>query len=242
MKKLTIFLLAGLLIASLLAGCATNGTSSQTDGTSSQTEGSSNQTTESSSQTTESSSETSESSSETTTTETEATPTPIPAESAAFEGTADEVLDLLISKTIEKKVVADEELNGIKCYYKKVDADSCQDILGLAPGEFASELEDAVESKPEGSWFAHSIVMIKCNPGVDAAAMAEKISKGTNPARFGCIKAETVVVGQAGQYILLCASFKTTSDAVYTTFSELSAVTATRIDRENDWSGGGLGG
>ena len=167
-------------------------------------------------------------------------PTPIPSDKAAFTGTAEEILNQLISKTVEKKVVAEEELGGIKCYCKNVDADSCQDILGLTPDEFAADVEAAIESKPEGSWFAHSIVVIKSKTGVDAAALADKISKGTNPARFGCIKAETVVVGQAGQYILLCASFQTTSDAIYSTFSELSAVTANRIDRENDWSDGGM--
>ena len=170
----------------------------------------------------------------------DATTTPVQNDKASFEGTSDEILNQLISKTIEKKVIADEELKGIKCYNKKVDADSCQDILGLTPDEFAADVESAVESKPEGSWFAHSIVLIKGKDGVDAAALADQIAKGTNPARFGCIKAEAIVVGYAGQYIVLCAGFKTTSDAIYSTFSGLSAVTAVRIDRENDWSGGGL--
>lgn len=242
MTKLILSLLAVLLTGTMLAGCATNGSDkdtipSNTDATTSETK-----TTTSETETTTSETETTTSETETTTSETEASTTPKPSEASAFEGTADEILDQLISKTIEKKVIADEELSGIKCYHKKVDADSCQDILGLTPDEFASDLEDAVESKPEGSWFAHSIVVIKCKIGVDAAALAEKISKGTNPARFGCLKAEAVVVGQAGQYILLCASFQTTSDAVYATFSELSAATTTRIDRANDWNGGGLGG
>jgi hypothetical protein len=164
----------------------------------------------------------------------------VPSDKDAFEGTAEEILDQLISKTIEKKVLADEELNAIKCYDKKVDADSCLDILGLTPDEFSADVEYAVESKPEGSWVTHSIVLIKGKNSVDIAALADQISKGTNPARFGCIKAEAVVVGYAGQYIVLCASFQTTSDAIYSTFSELSAVTAVRIDRENDWNDGGM--
>ena len=221
MKKLAILLLAFILAGTMLVACATNGSGS--DATSSSTE-------------------VTTSSTDATTSSTEVTPTPIPSDITAFEGTAEEILDQLISKTIEKKVIADEELKNIKCYSKPVDADSCQDILGLSPDEFAADVAAAVESKPEGSWFAHSIVVIKSKNGVDAAAMAEKISKGTNPARFGCIKAEVVVVGYAGQYIVLCAGFKTTSNAVYSTFSELSAVTTTRIDRENDWSDGGLGG
>jgi len=169
-------------------------------------------------------------------------PTPEQTDKTAFTGTADEILNQLISKTIEKNVLAVEELKDITCYNKEIDADSCLDILGLTPEKFAADVASAVEAKPEGSWFAHSIVVVKIKDGVDAAALADQISKGTNPARFGCIKAETVVVGYAGQYILLCASFQTTSDAIYTTFSELSAVASIRIDRENDWNDGGLVG
>ena len=172
--------------------------------------------------------------------ENDATPTSGQNDQAAFTGTADEVLNQLITKTIEKKVLADEELSGIKCYNKNVDADSCQDILGLTPDEYAAEVAAAVESKPEGSWFAHSIVLIQGKDGIDVASLASRIAKSTNPARFGCLKAEAVVVGYAGQFIVLYSGFKTTSNAIYSTFSELSTVTAIRIDRDNDWSGGGL--
>ena len=167
-------------------------------------------------------------------------PTPAPTDKTAFEGQINEILNQLISQTIAKKTLADEELKDITCYDKPVDAESCQDILGLTPDEFASGVVSAIESKPEGSWFAHSIVLIQCKDGVNIAALAEQISKNTNPARFGCIKAESVVVGYAGQYIILCASFQSTCDAVYTTFCELSAVPSMRIDRENDWDGGGM--
>jgi hypothetical protein len=167
-------------------------------------------------------------------------PTPTSNDQAAFDNPANEILDQLINQTIDKKTLANEELKDITCYDKPIDADSCLDILGLTPAEFATNIVSAVESKPEGSWFAHSIVLIECQDGVDVAALADQISKGTNPARFGCIKAEAIVVGYAGQYILLCASFQNTCDALYTTFSDLSALPPSRIDRENDWNGGGM--
>ena len=168
------------------------------------------------------------------------TPTPVPSDPAAFDGQISEILARLISKTIAKQSIADEELKDITCYDKPVDADSCKDILGLTPDDFAADIVTAVESKPEGSWFAHSIVLVQCSDNCDVAALAEQISKGTNPARFGCIKAEAVVVGYAGQYIVLCANFQNTCDAIYATFGELSALPTTRIDRENDWNGGGM--
>lgn len=168
------------------------------------------------------------------------TPATTTGDKAAFEGQANEILDLVISQTIASKNLADEQLKGITCYDKPVDADSCQDILGLSPADFATNVVTAVESKPEGSWFSHSVVLIQCKDGIDVATLADQISKGTNPARFGCLKAEAVVVGYAGQYILLCASFQTTCDAIYATFGELSSLPATRIDRENNWNGDGM--
>lgn len=168
------------------------------------------------------------------------TPSPEPSNKIAFEGQPDEILNKLINQTIEKKNLADEELKDIICYDNPVDSESCLDILGLTPTEFASSVVTAVESKPEGSWFAHSIVLIQCQDDIDVAAMANKIAKGTNPARFGCIKVEAVVVGYSGQHIILCASCQTTCDAIYATFSESSALQSTRIDRENDWNDGGM--
>ena len=172
----------------------------------------------------------------------EPTPTTAPSDPAAFDGQVNEILARLISETIAKKSIADEELKDITCYDKPVDADSCQDILGLTPAEFSADILSAVESKPEGSWFAHSIVLIQCKDQVDVAALADQISKGTNPARFGCLKAEAVVVGYAGQYIVLCASFQKTCDAIYAMFGALSAVQSSRIDRENDWKCAGMQG
>ncbi|NLM76632.1 MAG: hypothetical protein GX173_00905 [Ruminococcaceae bacterium] len=168
------------------------------------------------------------------------TPTTEPSSLSAFEGPVNDILDRIINDTIAKNILVDEELKGITCYEKSVDPDSCQDILGLTPAEFTSDIEAALEAKPDGSWFAHSIVLIRCKDGSDVAALAECISQGTNPARFGCIKAEAIVTGYTGQYILLCASFQNTCDAIYTTFTELSALPVKRIDRENTWNGDGM--
>jgi hypothetical protein len=239
MKRLALLILAVFMAITLLAGCATSGSSSDPTAAPTSSNDPTPAPTTSNDPTPKPTTNNDPTPKPTTINEVTPTPTPRPSDKAAFTGTTDEILNQLISKTIGKKILADEELKSIKCYKKKVDADSCQDILGLKPDEFAVDVETAIESKPDGSWFAHSIVLIKGKNGVDVAALAKIIAKGTNPERFGCIKAEAVVVGYAGQYIVLCASFKTTSDAVYSTFSELSAVKANRIDRENDWSGSG---
>jgi hypothetical protein len=167
------------------------------------------------------------------------TPTPSTNGESAFEGQVNEILDQMINRTIEEKNLDDEELKNIACYDKPIDSDSARIFSGWRR-PYSHPQWRPQESKPEGSWFAHSIVLIACKESADVAALAGQISKGTNPARFGCIKAEAIVVGYAGRYILLCASCRNTCDAVYATFSEMSAVPATRIDRENDWDGGGI--
>lgn len=89
------------------------------------------------------------------------TPTTEPSSLSAFEGPVNDILDRIINDTIAKNILVDEELKGITCYEKSVDPDSCQDILGLTPAEFTSDIEAALEAKPDGSWFAHSMPVSK---------------------------------------------------------------------------------
>ncbi|MEA4832196.1 MAG: hypothetical protein VB118_06235 [Oscillospiraceae bacterium] len=160
----------------------------------------------------------------------------------AFNGKAGDILDQIIKKAIELDTDKEYGIESIECSHNAIDSDNCTDILGLTTEEFTAGVEEAVESKPEGSWFTHSIVVVKAKDGTDAAALAEKIVKNTKPNRFGCLKPEAIVGGYAGQYIVFTASSSTSCEAVYQALSALSAIAPTRIDRTNDWSGGGLNG
>jgi len=67
------------------------------------------------------------------------TPTPGPSEKAAFAGTTEEILKLLISKTIERKAVSDEEPKRLKSYFKAMETESGQDNPGHTTTQFAVE-------------------------------------------------------------------------------------------------------
>lgn len=161
---------------------------------------------------------------------------------AAFTGTAQEVLDALIAKAISIDTDKEYGIGSIECTDTPVDADSCTDILGLTTDEFNSMVESAVESKPDGSWWKHSVVVIKVKPGTDTAALADKIVKGTKPDRFGCLKAGMIVGEYAGEYILLVVSDEALCEVVISAFEQLSAVKPVKISRTNDWSDGGFFG
>lgn len=158
----------------------------------------------------------------------------------AFTKTAREVLDAVVAKAIELDTDKEYGIKSIACTDTPVDEDTCTDILGLSTEEFNAKVESAMESKPDGSWFTHSVVVIKVKDGADVASLAETIVKNTKPNRFGCLKPEAIVGGYAGQYIFFTASARSSCEAVFSAVQALSAITPVRIDRTNDWSGGGL--
>lgn len=164
------------------------------------------------------------------------------AEKPAFTGTSVEVLDLIVATAIELDTDKEYGIGTIACTDTAVDADSCTDILGLTTEEFNAKVESATESKPDGSWYTHSVVVIKVKDGVDVTALAEQIVKNTKPDRFGCLKPESIVGCYAGQYIIFAASDSTICEAVFSAVKTLSAVEPVRIDRTNDWDGGGFFG
>ena len=78
----------------------------------------------------------------------------------AFTGTVDEILDLIVKKAGELDSANEYNISTIACSHSVVDIDSCDTILGLEDKEFEDYVEAAVESKPDGSWFTHSVVVV----------------------------------------------------------------------------------
>lgn len=164
-----------------------------------------------------------------------------PAE-AAFDGTAQQVLDSVVTAATELGKNQEYGMHSIACTDTPVTEDTCTDILGLSTEDYLAKVESAVESKPNDSWFNHSVVVIKVKDGADTAEIADTIIKNTKPNRFGCLKPESIVGCYAGQYIIFSASSAEICENVITAVKNLSAVEPTRIDRENDWSGGMMDG
>ncbi len=177
-------------------------------------------------------------------TEITSTTEPTPVVKAAFEGTIEEILDAIVAKAIELDTDPEFGIASIECTPTVVDAERCETVLGLTEDEYAQYIDSAIESKPNGSWFTHSIVVIKLKEGTDVATVANKIVMNTKPNRFGCLKPRAIVGAFAGDYVVFAASSETSCEAVYAAVEALSAVESTRIDRENDWnsSGGLMGG
>ena len=132
-------------------------------------------------------------------------------------------------------------ISTIACSHSVVDIDSCDTILGLEDKEFEDYVEAAVESKPDGSWFTHSVVVVKLRDGVDVKTVAEKIVSKTEAVRFGCLRPEAIVGAYTGNYVVFTTSGKGICESVYEAVKELSGTDVTRVDREKNWSDSGLG-
>lgn len=159
----------------------------------------------------------------------------------AFTGTVDEILDLIVKKAGELDSANEYNISTIACSHSVVDIDSCDTILGLEDKEFEDYVEAAVESKPDGSWFTHSVVVVKLRDGVDVKTVAEKIVSKTEAVRFGCLRPEAIVGAYTGNYVVFTTSGKGICESVYEAVKELSGTDVTRVDREKNWSDSGLG-
>lgn len=164
-----------------------------------------------------------------------------PEEKAAFTGTVDDILDSIIKKAAELDAANEYNIASIECSHSVVDIDSCDTILGLEDKEFEDYVESAVESKPDGSWYTHSVVVVKLKDGVDVKTVAEKIVAKTEAVRFGCLRPEAIVGAYTGNYVIFTTSGKDICESVYKAVEELSNAEVTRVDREKNWSDSGLG-
>lgn len=160
---------------------------------------------------------------------------------AAFEGTMDDILNMVVAKAIELDEDKEFGISSIECTNTPVTNELCDLILGLTEEEFAALVDEAIESKPNGSWFTHSVVVVKLKDGVNVEEAANKIVANTSPSRFGCLKPQSIVGSYAGNFVVFAASSETTTEAVFGAVKALSGIEPTRIDRENTWSSqGGL--
>ncbi|MBQ0125334.1 MAG: hypothetical protein KBS59_03305 [Clostridiales bacterium] len=161
----------------------------------------------------------------------------------AFEGTVEDVLSAVVTRACELNASREFGMSTIECTPTVVDIDGAERILGLTDEEFTNYIDSAIESKPNGSWYTHSVVVIKLKEGTNVEEVANKIVANTSPSRFGCLKPHAIVGCFAGDFVIFVASDDDSCEDVFTAVKELSAIEPVRIDRENTWtSGGGLMG
>lgn len=221
MKRIIAFVLAVLTVAVVIAGCTTNKNNNTTNNT----------TTEAKSTTTGKQT--------TTQTTTEKKDPVTPTVKKAFEGEIGDVLDKIVEKAKEIDT-SEYGIGSIACHHREITADIAIDILGIDDEEFAKLIDSAIESQPDGSWFTHSVIVIKFKDGVDVKAAAETIRTKSKADRCGCLAPDAWVGALTGDYMVFTISDSSICEAVYKAVSELSACEVTRLDRENDWKRGGM--
>lgn len=212
MKKKLIMLLAVAMLATSLASCG--GGADKTDGTTTATDGKKT---------------------EVTTTDKKEEKKP------AFEGEIGDILDSIVAKAGEIEGNTEYGIKSISCYHNDVDTDSCETILGLSEEKFKEYVDAAIESKPDGSWFTHSVVVVRLKGGVNVEEAAKTIVANTEATRFGCLRPQKIVGMYTGNYVIFTTSDEEICENVYKAVEALSGDSVVRIDRDKNWSDSGLG-
>ncbi len=148
----------------------------------------------------------------------------------------EEMLSKVIDKAIEDDPDKEYGMKTLSGQKNNVTTDNLEDILGLTDKEFENNILGAMECKPDDTWSAHSVVIIRVKDGTNTSKIAEEILKNTNPSRFGCLTPETIKVSYYANFIMLVASDNNTSNIVINSFKSVVNHDITTLTRENDWT------
>lgn len=99
------------------------------------------------------------------------------------------------------------------------DSDFVQYYTGLENG---TDLEYIVVSEPMISSQAYSLVVAKVKIGVDANAIAKKMSEKINTAKWVCVSAEKLYATSSGDIVLLVMSSEDMAKPIYEKFKTLA--------------------
>ncbi len=151
------------------------------------------------------------------TTETEATTA---AKQDVFSGSAADVLAEILNSTENDIMVGDQEVN----------AENCEDLLGLTPEQYEQYVTDAAGSTAMINVHAHLVVLLKTKDFDSAAKVKSLIADNFNPQRWVCVLPEKCFVVDSGSYVMFVASFKETADAFADSFNTLAKDTAGKVE------------
>ncbi len=228
MRKIMALVLAVMMLCAVIAGCTQNKNNETTNNTT---------TAKTDKQTT--SQTTTEPKKTTTETTTEKKEPITPADKKAFDGEIGDILDKIVAKAKEIDT-SEYGIGAITCHHREITANIAVDILGIDDEEFAKLIDFAIESQPDGSWFTHSVIVIKFKDGIDVKAAAETIRTKSIADRCGCLTPDAWIGALTGDYMVFTISDSSICEAVYKAVCDLSACEVTRLDRENDWKRGGM--
>lgn len=83
------------------------------------------------------------------------------------------------------------------------------------------DYKEAVASEPMMSSIAHSIVVVRMNEGADIEKAKQEIKKNVDPRKWVCVEAESVIVENKGDIIILIMSKNETAEKIKTNFENL---------------------
>ena len=92
---------------------------------------------------------------------------------------------------------------GIMAFTNAIDLSDASWVKYYPGLDDASQLEAAVASEAAIGSQAYSLVLVRVAEGADAAAVADQMAAGINPAKWICVQADDIQVGAAGNVAML---------------------------------------
>ena len=152
-----------------------------------------------------------------------------------LSGTPADILD---------KLVIDIQNTGVKMPMSfpptEVTPDISLNTMGLSEADFGKLVVSASYNMAAIGTFAHQIIVIQAKD-VDAASEVKKIvssSNGYDPKKWICVFPEQVIAVNAGEYVLIVASYREVVEAALKAF-EKSAGSIGTVETIWEHSGGG---
>lgn len=99
----------------------------------------------------------------------------------------------------------------------EIDDENLSYYLGVESLDY----KEAVASEPMMGSIAHSVVVVRMNEGADIEKAKQEIKDNVDPRKWICVEAESVIVENKGDVIILIMSSSEKAEKIKTNFNNL---------------------
>ena len=141
---------------------------------------------------------------------------------SALSGAVADILEMLISQT--DPLLGDTDKMPMS-FTNPVSADNAQNMLGLSPEQFDSNVTETCVSVAAIGTFAHQVALIKCNDKAAAAEVKAWVAAGFDATKWICVFPEKCFAVDSGNYVLMAATTAVRCDKLLEAFASMAGTT-----------------
>lgn len=123
--------------------------------------------------------------------------------------------------TLSVKEVVAQVYNGLEDLPELVEIEVTNENISYYLGIDNLDIKEGIASEPLRSCFAHSVVVVRVNNGVNVERVKKEIKENVNPRKWVCVGAEEVIVENKGDIIILIMANNKVASKLQTNFQKL---------------------